>query len=291
MDQVGLLFLAVFSLSLLAGRLAPVHVSRTAGRLLQPVVVALIFTISMWAGSSISGLGNILALLGYSMAYSTLSIALSYLSGMLIGGFRSRAVRPINYRAPITYAAPLLVGWFVGMLARVNPPGLAIDAELYTLALLVGLATGPSLSLGSIMEGGRVGLLASVSSIIGSAAAGLALSRILGVRLGASLAIALGMGWYTYTGPTVALYEGPMLGAVAFLANFMREQLTFIIVPMMPGNPESLISIGGATSMDDTLPVYISALGYEYMAASVSSGLLLTILVPFMVQSALLIGR
>ncbi len=79
------------------------------------------------------------------------------------------------------------------------------------------------------VEGGvkAVGGLA----VAGSLLAGLVLSPILRVPLRASLAVALGFGWYTFDGPAVAAYAGPYLGVMAFLANFLREQLTFAVVP------------------------------------------------------------
>jgi uncharacterized membrane protein YbjE (DUF340 family) len=50
-----------------------------------------------------------------------------------------------------------------------------------------------------------------------------------------------------------------------------------------------LISVGGATTMDDTLPVYVSVLGRDYSVASISNGLLLTVVVPIVVPLVLTI--
>jgi uncharacterized membrane protein YbjE (DUF340 family) len=43
------------------------------------------------------------------------------------------------------------------------------------------------------------------------------------------------------------------------------------------------VASGGATSMDSTLPIIVTASGKEYAMISVFSGIVLTILVPFLV--------
>jgi len=255
----------------------------------MPTVLALIFTISMWGGGELTSLSKVTRLVAYSLAYSIAIVLVTYAVGMLIsrGWGRGRAVA--RGRAPLVFILTLVVGWVVGAFTRIPIVGNAVEPELMVLASVVGLSTGRVITLRSIAAGGRVGLMASLAALIGSSLTGLALSRLLGVGLNVSLAVALGMGWYTFTGPTVALYAGPYYGLLAFLTNFLREQLTYVVVPFMPGSPEALISVGGATTMDDTLPVYVSVLGRDYSVASISNGLLLTVVVPIVVPLVLTI--
>ncbi|MGC8598087.1 MAG: lysine exporter LysO family protein, partial [Thermocladium sp.] len=158
--------------------------------------------------------------------------------------------------------------------------------ELYVLAGVVGLSLGSELGRG-VLAAGLNGVKAVTYAVAGSILAGLLLSLLLRVPMRVSLAVALGFGWYTFDGPTVAAYAGPYLGVLAFLANFFREQLTFILVPFLPGSPASLISMGGATTMDDTLPLYASILGRQYSVTAMVNGLLLTLMVPIIVPLVL----
>jgi len=285
----GFLFIIVFALAMIAGRILPPSVGKAADKLLMPTVLALIFTISMWGGGELTSLSKVTRLVAYSLAYSIAIVLVTYAVGMLIsrGWGRGRAVA--RGRAPLVFILTLVVGWVVGAFTRIPIVSNAVEPELMVLASVVGLSTGRVITLRSIAAGGRVGLMASLAALIGSSLTGLALSRLLGVGLNVSLAVALGMGWYTFTGPTVALYAGPYYGLLAFLTNFLREQLTYVVVPFMPGSPEALISVGGATTMDDTLPVYVSVLGRDYSVASISNGLLLTVVVPIVVPLVLTI--
>lgn len=290
MNVTGFAFVPLFLASVLIGKLLPRNISRFANAATMPVVMVLIFTISMWGGRQLTSLIKVSRLLTYSLVYSLLAVALTYATGELMNIDRHRAGNlRVRGRTPLILVATLMAGWITGVLAPSLNLGNAVEVELLVLAAVVGLASSDVINVKSLTVGGKVGALASLSALIGSLITGVIASLTLGIRVNISLAVSLGMGWYTFTGPTVALYAGPFYGLLAFLSNFLREQLTFILVPLIPGNPVALLSIGGATTMDDTLPVYVSVLGKDYMLASISSGLILTILVPIMVPLALLI--
>lgn len=289
MNVSGFMFIVVFAASIIIGKLTPVAVSKASDKLVMPIVIILIFTISLWGGGqliSVSGAGFLIA---YSLTYALLSVALSYVVGVMMRERRRNgSFRPMS-KAPLVFIVTLTVGWLLGAVLHVVGVGSIVEAELIALAGIIGLSSSRVMSIKSLIAGGRIGVQAGVSALLGSVIAGSLLSFIFNIRLNTSLAIALGMGWYTFTGPVVALYAGPYYGLLAFLSNFLREQLTFILVPFIPGSPQALISIGGATTMDDTLPVYVSVLGKDYSVASISNGLLLTILVPIIVPLVLTI--
>lgn len=289
MNVSGFMFIVVFAASIIIGKLTPVAVSKASDKLVMPIVIILIFTISLWGGGqliSVSGAGFLIA---YSLTYALLSVALSYVVGVMMRERRRNgSFRPMS-KAPLVFIVTLTAGWLLGAVLHVVGVGSIVEAELIALAGIIGLSSSRVMSIKSLIAGGRIGVQAGVSALLGSVIAGSLLSFIFNIRLNTSLAIALGMGWYTFTGPVVALYAGPYYGLLAFLSNFLREQLTFILVPFIPGSPQALISIGGATTMDDTLPVYVSVLGKDYSVASISNGLLLTILVPIIVPLVLTI--
>ncbi|MGC8571263.1 MAG: lysine exporter LysO family protein [Caldivirga sp.] len=289
MNVSGFMFIVVFAASIIIGKLTPVAVSKASDKLVMPIVITLIFTISLWGGGQLTSVSGAGFLITYSLTYALLSVALSYVVGVMMGERRRNgSFRPMS-KAPLVFILTLTVGWLLGVVLHVVGVGSIVEAELIALAGIIGLSSSRVMSIKSLIAGGRIGAEAGVSALLGSVIAGSLLSFIFNIRLNTSLAIALGMGWYTFTGPVVALYAGPYYGLLAFLSNFLREQLTFILVPFIPGSPQALISIGGATTMDDTLPVYVSVLGKDYSVASISNGLLLTILVPIIVPLVLTI--
>ncbi|WP_291765967.1 lysine exporter LysO family protein [Caldivirga sp. UBA161] len=289
MDIAGFIFIAVFAASIVIGKLTPASISEASDKAVMPIVIILIFTISLWGGGQLTSISKAGSLIAYSLIYSLLTVALSYTVGIMIGERRRNGSLRLMSKTPLIFIVTLAIGWLTGVLLHVVDVGNIIEVELIALAGVIGLSSSRVMNVKSLIAGGRIGIQAGVSALLGGLLSGLILSYAFSIRLNVSLAIALGMGWYTFTGPVVALYAGPYYGLLAFLSNFLREQLTFILVPFIPGTPQALISIGGATSMDDTLPVYVSALGKDYSVASISNGLLLTILVPIVVPLVLAI--
>ncbi len=75
------------------------------------------------------------------------------------------------------------------------------------------------------------------------------------------------------------------LTVIALISNISREIFTLLATPFLVKYFGTLapIASGGATSMDTTLPIITKFLGKEYAIISVFSGVVLTILVPFLV--------
>lgn len=281
-------FIGVFLAALGVGRAFP-RVSPLFARVMLPIVIVLVFTISMWGGNSIRTVAGAASLLGYSAAYAVSTMFLGYSVGLWLGGGvgRGRGVGAGPPRLGLVFVLDLAAGWAVGSFVELPRPESIITGELYVLAGVVGLGLGGEVGRGALGSVGVVGVKAVGLALAGSLMAGAALSPILRIPLKESLAVALGFGWYTFDGPAVAAYAGPYLGVMAFLANFLREQLTFAVVPLLPGNPAALISMGGATTMDDTLPLYAAVLGREYSVPAMVNGLILTLIVPIIVPLVL----
>jgi uncharacterized membrane protein YbjE (DUF340 family) len=72
---------------------------------------------------------------------------------------------------------------------------------------------------------------------------------------------------------------------VALLSNIFREVATLLTTPILVRYFGKLAGIasGGATAMDTTLPVISRYSGKEYAIIALFSGIVLTILVPFLV--------
>jgi uncharacterized membrane protein YbjE (DUF340 family) len=104
-----------------------------------------------------------------------------------------------------------------------------------------------------------------------------------------ALATTLGFGWYTLTGPIVATRLGATAGLLAFLTNFLREDLTMLLSPSLGPRlgPEALTAWGGATSMDTTL-YFVTRYGDpDSGSLALASGLVLTLAASLLVPAVL----
>ena len=71
------------------------------------------------------------------------------------------------------------------------------------------------------------------------------------------LAIGSGFGYYSLSSIFITQYRGAELGTIALLANIIRELVTLLLAPLLAAQFGKLapISVGGATTMDTTLPI------------------------------------
>jgi uncharacterized membrane protein YbjE (DUF340 family) len=200
-----------------------------------------------------------------------------------------------SVKLPAILLTVLVIGWLFGYFMKppipseyINP---AIIIELLILILVIGLDIGSSINKKFIAHG-SLGVAIAVSAMLGSAVGGLLLSYVLGLSLPESLGVSMGMGWYSLVGPLLSVKFGPAIGTLAFLANFLREQLTYFVVPFMVMGgfrDVSLVSIGGATSMDDTLPIYRLYIGETGGFTAFVSGFVITMILPILLPYVLML--
>src|SRR5579875_1195838 len=245
MDLLSIGFISLFVISLGISK----FLNRNYDRALTPIVLVLILTISAWASSSLSSASEILSVILLSLIYALIVVFSTYVVGLLIG---KADIRLMDTKREFkhSFILAIIFGWASGyFLPSYLPFKEAISIELLILAVAAGIAVGNHFSWDLLKKSARTTALTLIAAIIGALIAGSIASILLSIDLGTSWAICLGMGWYTYAGPMIATYKGSVLGSIAFLANFIREQFTFILIPLLKGNPASLISIGGATTM------------------------------------------
>jgi uncharacterized membrane protein YbjE (DUF340 family) len=96
-------------------------------------------------------------------------------------------------------------------------------------------------------------------------------------------AVALGMGWYSFTSPYLASAGDAVGGAYGLLVNFLREQFTFLLGPVLARrfSKVGMLAVGGATT--NTLPLYTALYGSSFALYAFANGVILTALVPVMV--------
>lgn len=185
----------------------------------------------------------------------------------------------ILYFVLISLVAGVLVGYFL------HPDfGNAYEIMLDVLILLIGVDLGISINSKEIKRLGKKSLVLPLEALVGSIAGGAIGAVILGTDLKWGLAIGAGCGWYSITGPLIAKYSA-VYGAIGFLGNLMREILTIILYPIVIRwvPKEKAVVMGGATTMDTTLPVITKFGGREAGLVAFVHGFILTAIVPFIV--------
>ena len=158
---------------------------------------------------------------------------------------------------------------------------------LCALMFSVGMSIGcDSATLRSFRQlNPRLTLLPFVT-IAGTLAGARASSVVLPHReLSDCLAVGSGMGYYSLSSIFITEYRGAELGTVALLANIFRELAALLLAPFLAHRFGKLapISVGGATTMDTTLPVITRSVGPEYVVVSVFHGFVTDFSGPFLV--------
>ncbi len=176
--------------------------------------------------------------------------------------------------------AALMAGLITG---KVFSPdfGNLYELMLYILILFIGIDLGMS-SISEVRRVSKFVVLLPFSTMLGSLLGGVAASLILGISLKWGLAVSAGCGWYSLTGPLIGQYSAAY-GALGFLANLTREIITVILYPIAAGKiaKEPLVSIGGATTMDTTLPIIRKFSDSETAVVAFVHGFILTAAIPF----------
>lgn len=183
-----------------------------------------------------------------------------------------------------------VLGIIVG-LCDVIPAGLLdSDVSYYALCCLmfcVGISIGCDTSvLKSFKKVNPRLMMLPVMTILGTLAGCAAVSLILSHRqLTDCLAIGSGFGYYSLSSIFITEYRGTELGTIALLANICREILTLLCAPLLAKYFGKLapISVGGATTMDTTLPIITRYSGESFIIVSIFHGFCVDFSVPFLV--------
>ncbi len=281
------LFLYVaFALGLVAGRLT---------RWRSPWVTrATVLTIVVLVGLLGASLNDV----AVASLVETVPIALGF-AGLILGVTTVIVLVVNRVRSPTPATAPspaprdrfplsvvlvgaLLVGFGMGRVVTF-PTAAGITWALYLLLFLV--AFDLPLRWASV----RSLWVPLTAAGVGAIAAGPVFALVSGTSLSVSLGTSLAFGWYTLAGPLVLARAGAVLGLLAFLTNFFRENLTMVLAPSVGARlgGEGLTALGGATAMDTTL-YFVTRYGdREAGSLALASGLILTITASLVVPAVL----
>lgn len=190
-----------------------------------------------------------------------------------------------NFSGSLKQFTMLFLGIGMGFVLPENrlPPH---DAGLYALMLLVFsvgmLLRGNNIALKSVLLN-RYGMQISAVLILSSAAAGVVFSWLIpDVSLKKGLALSAGYGWYSLSGIMMTQAYGATWGSVALLNDLLREFFALAFIPLlMSRSMAAAIGVGGATSLDFTLPIIQKSGGLTAVPIAISFGFVINVLSPF----------
>ncbi|MCB2197563.1 MAG: lysine exporter LysO family protein [Bacteroidetes bacterium] len=158
---------------------------------------------------------------------------------------------------------------------------------LYFLMFLVGIGIGSNKKSLDLIKSVNFKILLVPLSVIVGTYIGVSVFALVQDNLTwiDSLAIGSGFGYYSLSSVLISEVSTDVLGVIALLSNITREIITLLLTPVFARYFGKLapISSGGATAMDTTLPIITKYIGSDYAVISVFSGVVLTILVPFLI--------
>lgn len=158
---------------------------------------------------------------------------------------------------------------------------------LYILMFFVGISIGIDKNVWKILKSAKFKILLVPLSVIVGTLLGVGISSffIKDISIKEAMAVGAGFGYYSLSSIFITQLSGSVLGVIALLSNILREVITLLATPILLKYFGKLapIASGGATAMDTTLPIITKFVGKEYAIIAVFSGIILTILVPFLV--------
>lgn len=188
----------------------------------------------------------------------------------------------MSLRGNVLQGVCLFVGFGLGKLLPVTllPPDWIITVLLMGLLFLIGLLLkNTDISLKQALfnkRGLQISGVFILSVLLGGLMFALLFDEVSWLK---GLALASGMGWYSLSGTLMTERYGAIWGSVALLNDLGREILALLFIPyIMRYSSSAAIGLGGATSLDFTLPTLQKSGGTPIVPLAVSFGLITNIL-------------
>lgn len=190
-----------------------------------------------------------------------------------------------------SFIAGLALGIFTDIGSMAKSAGLA-GYVLYLMMFCVGLTIGSdTATLRSIVKQPRRTVLVPLATIfgtwIGVSAMWVVVKWLTDVDLSFFNSMALGsaFGYYSLSTVLIGKISGAEVATICLLTNILRELVAVTAAPWIANkfSPLGLICVGGATTVDVTLPVIIRCCGTHYVALAVFQGVIIDLSVPFLV--------
>lgn len=155
---------------------------------------------------------------------------------------------------------------------------------LMALVLLVGIQLNSSgITLKQVLINKR-GIQTAGVMMLSSALGGLLFASLMpDVSWMKGLALSSGYGWYSLSGLVMTESYGAVWGSIMLLNDLGREFFALMFIPLlMRRHPSAAVGVGGATSLDFTLPIIQSSGGLQAVPLAISFGFVVNVAAPFL---------
>ncbi|MBF0658216.1 lysine exporter LysO family protein [Psychrobacter sp. NG25] len=269
----------------------------TMTRLADKGLSYLVFVILALIGielSQVEGLGGQVGEIAlYVAVLSILTIGSGLLALMIFDNMRPwQAKKPsvkskehrVSIRGSLAQVVCVLIGMVIGYFLPANymPPENTMTVLLMILILLVGIGLkGSGITLKEVLLNKR-GVEMSVVFTIAVLAGGLIFALMFSdVSWTKGLALSSGFGWYSLSAIVMTDAYGAVWGSVALFNDLIREFFALIFIPVfMRKYPSAAVGLGGATSLDFTLPIIQQSGGLKVVPLAISFGFIINIVSP-----------
>ncbi len=133
------------------------------------------------------------------------------------------------------------------------------------------------------------GIQASIIFMMSSLIGGVIAAWWLDFSVMKGLAYASAFGWYSLSSVLMHDAWGAFYGSIAFFNDLSREILCLFMIPFFMRNfPSTAVGLGGATSLDCTLPIIQKSGGMQVVPLAISFGFIVNLAAPLLL--AIFIG-
>ena len=190
----------------------------------------------------------------------------------------------VSIRGSLVQVFCVVIGMVIGYFLPIDymPPENTMTVLLMILILLVGIGLkGSGITLKEVLlnkRGVQMSVIFTLAVLIG----GLVFAMIFtDVSWTQGLALSSGFGWYSLSAIIMTDAYGAIWGSVALFNDLIREFFALIFIPVfMRKYPSASVGLGGATSLDFTLPIIQQSGGLKVVPLAISFGFIINIVSP-----------
>ena len=190
----------------------------------------------------------------------------------------------VSIRGSLVQVFCVVIGMVIGYFLPTGylPPENTMTVLLMILILLVGIGLkGSGITLKEVLlnkRGVQMSIIFTLAVLIG----GLVFAMIFtDVSWTQGLALSSGFGWYSLSAIIMTDAYGAIWGSVALFNDLIREFFALIFIPVfMRKYPSASVGLGGATSLDFTLPIIQQSGGLKVVPLAISFGFIINIVSP-----------
>ncbi len=244
--------------------------------------------------SQVEGLGSQLGEIAlYVTVLAVLTIGTGLLGLMLFDHLKPwEAKKPkakskehrVSIRGSLLQVFCVVIGMIIGYLLPLDyiPPENTMTILLMILILLVGIGLkGSGITLKEVLlnkRGVQMSVIFTFSVLIGGLVFALLFTDVSWTK---GLALASGFGWYSLSAIVMTDAYGAIWGSVALFNDLIREFFALLFIPVfMRKYPSGAVGLGGATSLDFTLPIIQQSGGLKVVPLAISFGFIINIVSP-----------